>query len=274
MSSDPPHPPGSTRHCVQCGAVYPAREPHTCAPARPPGVAAALTDTAALAETPEAPLQAVGGTAPTLPPRRASVRPDAALVPVSVLTTADALLQTHQAPPRAPEGGSDATPPGPVDPAAAGLDAEIGAGRAAAAATRALGGSSLVGTILNGRYEITSRIGKGAMGVVYKARHLVLDSQVAIKVLLKPQNTEDQRRFLLEARLASRVAHPNTVYVSDFGVLPDGRSYLVMEFLRGETLGSFMSQGPLDPLRVCRIAAQIARGLQAIHDKGIVHRGL
>jgi serine/threonine protein kinase/HEAT repeat protein len=74
------------------------------------------------------------------------------------------------------------------------------------------------------------------MGVVYKARHIALDDMVALKLLLKPQKEEDQKRFLQEARVATKIKHPNTVYVSDFGVLPDGRSYLAMEFLRGKTL--------------------------------------
>ena len=104
--------------------------------------------------------------------------------------------------------------------------------------------------------------------MVYRARHVLLDAEVAIKVLLKPQDQDAQYRFLQEAQLAKRVKHPNTVVVSDFGVLPDDRSFLAMEFLRGPVLSKVISQGPLEPLRMCRIAVQIARGLQAVHDKG------
>ncbi len=139
-----------------------------------------------------------------------------------------------------------------------------------------------VGMILADRYEVLERLSAGGMGVVYKARHIALDDLVALKVLLKPQREEDQKRFLLEARVATKIKHPNTVYISDFGVIPDGRSYLAMEFLQGRTLAQAISklQGPeesappvgMDPLRACRIAIQIARGLQAVHDKGIVHR--
>lgn len=151
--------------------------------------------------------------------------------------------------------------------------------------------------ILADRYQVLERLSAGGMGVVYKARHVALDDLVALKVLLKPQKEEDQRRFLLEARVATKIKHPNTVYVSDYGVMPDGRSYLVMELLQGQTLARALknlqpaqrekkpppeqaqdaapppTQG-MDPLRACRIALQIARGLHAVHEKGIVHRDL
>ena len=132
----------------------------------------------------------------------------------------------------------------------------------------------LIGTVIGGRFDILERLTAGGMGVVYRARHVLLDAEVAIKVLLKPQDQDAQYRFLQEAQLAGKVQHPNTVVVSDFGVLPDDRSYLAMEFLRGPTLSKVISQGPLDALRMCRIAVQIARGLQAVHDKGIIHRDL
>ncbi|HNN52824.1 MAG TPA: serine/threonine-protein kinase, partial [Pseudomonadota bacterium] len=132
----------------------------------------------------------------------------------------------------------------------------------------------LIGTVIDGRFDILERLSAGGMGVVYRARHVLLDAEVAIKVLLKPQDQDAQYRFLQEAQLASKVKHPNTVVVSDFGVLPDDRSFLAMEFLRGPVLSKVISQGPLEPLRMCRIAVQIARGLQAVHDKGIIHRDL
>ncbi len=132
----------------------------------------------------------------------------------------------------------------------------------------------LIGTVIGGRFDILERLSAGGMGVVYRARHVLLDAEVAIKVLLKPQDQDAQYRFLQEAQLASKVKHPNTVVVSDFGVLPDDRSYLAMEFLRGPVLSKVISQGPMAPLRVCKVAVQIARGLQAVHDKGIIHRDL
>ncbi|HMU39113.1 MAG TPA: serine/threonine-protein kinase [Pseudomonadota bacterium] len=130
----------------------------------------------------------------------------------------------------------------------------------------------LVGTIIGERFDVLERLSAGGMGVVYRARHILLDAEVAIKVLLKPQDEEAQYRFLQEAQLACKVKHPNTVIVSDFGVLPDGRSYLVMEFLRGPTLSKVISQGPVPPERMCKIALQIANGLQAVHHQGIIHR--
>ena len=132
----------------------------------------------------------------------------------------------------------------------------------------------VVGAVLGERYRMQKRLSQGGMGVVYKARHVLLDSPVAVKILLQPQDPVAQHRFLQEAKLASTVKHPNTVYISDFGVLSDGRSYLVMELLRGPTLSRVIADGALDSLRACRIALQIANGLQAVHSHGIVHRDL
>jgi serine/threonine-protein kinase len=136
------------------------------------------------------------------------------------------------------------------------------------------GDGELVGLILGERYAIEERLSAGGMGVVYRARHTVLDSPVAVKILRKAQDTEAQRRFLQEAKLASLIRHPNTVYISDFGVLTDGRSYLVMEFLSGPTLGKIMQHSRLPVARACRIALQIAQGLESVHGKGITHRDL
>ena len=132
----------------------------------------------------------------------------------------------------------------------------------------------LIGKIIGERYEIQRLLGQGGMGVVYQARHISLEKLLAVKLLLIAQNEEYQRRFLQEAQLASQINHPNTVFLSDFGVLPDGRSYIVMELLRGPTLASVIAEGAMEPMRVCKIAAQIAHGLQAVHDQGIIHRDL
>jgi serine/threonine-protein kinase len=134
--------------------------------------------------------------------------------------------------------------------------------------------TGLLGQVLSERYEIQKVLGQGGMGVVFQARHIKLEKLLAVKLLLTPQNEEYQRRFLQEAQLASRINHPNTVFMSDYGVLPDGRPYIVMEYLRGPTLASEIGKGPLDPLRVCQIGAQIARGLQTVHDQGIINRAL
>ncbi|MFO0572761.1 MAG: HEAT repeat domain-containing protein [Polyangia bacterium] len=132
----------------------------------------------------------------------------------------------------------------------------------------------LVGSVIGERFDVLERLTSGGMGVVYRAKHILLNSEVAIKVLLKPQDPDAQYRFLQEAQLACKVKHANTIVISDFGILPDGRSYIAMEFLRGPTLGKTISEGVLSPLRACRVAMQIARGLSAVHDKGIIHRDL
>lgn len=132
----------------------------------------------------------------------------------------------------------------------------------------------LLGAVIGERYEIIEVLGRGGMGVVYKARHVVLQSFFAIKLLLSHGSEEELQRFLREAQLASKVRHPNVVQISDFGLLVDGRSYLVMECIDGTTLSSVIKQGAIAPRRACVIGQQIARGLQAIHEQGIIHRDL
>lgn len=126
--------------------------------------------------------------------------------------------------------------------------------------------------VLGERYKILEPLGKGGMGVVYKAQHTLLNSLLAVKILLYAQDEEAKTRFLREARIASQIQHPNTVFISDYGLLPDGRPYIVMEFLQGPTLRDLLERGAMDPLRACLIGAQITRGLQTVHEKGIVHR--
>ncbi|MBP8196043.1 MAG: protein kinase [Deltaproteobacteria bacterium] len=134
----------------------------------------------------------------------------------------------------------------------------------------------LLGTTIDGRYAIEARLGEGGMGVVYKARHVLIDKPVAIKILRKEaaQDTAAVQRFIQEAKSASKIGHSNIVDITDFGVLPDGHAYFVMEFLQGVTLAQAILEGPLEPARVCTIAAQMGRGLHAAHQKGIVHRDL
>ncbi len=135
-------------------------------------------------------------------------------------------------------------------------------------------GDTLLGTVLGERYRLEKRVGEGGMGIVYQAEHLALKTKVAVKVLVRSAGEISRKRFLLEAQMASKVRHPNIVYLADYGVLPDSRPYLVMEFLSGPTLTDVLRSGPLPPLRACRIALQIAKGMQTVHDQGIVHRDL
>lgn len=132
----------------------------------------------------------------------------------------------------------------------------------------------LIGAIIGERYEILEILGRGGMGVVYKARHIVLKSFFAVKLLLSHDTEEELQRFLREARLASKVRHPNIVQVVDFGLFSDGRAYLVMECIDGQTLSNIIKSGALAPRRACHIALQIARGLEAVHAEGVIHRDL
>jgi serine/threonine protein kinase len=135
----------------------------------------------------------------------------------------------------------------------------------------------LVGQTLDGRYYVEAKIGEGGMGVVFRARHAVIERPLAIKVLKREamRDTATIRRFVQEAKAASRIGHPNIVDVTDFGTTPDGMTYSVMEFVPGKTLGAALREGaPFAPPRAMRITAQIARALAAAHDKGIVHRDL
>src|SRR5881394_3761477 len=134
---------------------------------------------------------------------------------------------------------------------------------------------ALVGTVLADRYEIVRRIGEGGMGAVYEARHTVIGKRVAVKVLLEKflEKPDLVARLLQEARLASSIGHEHIVDVTDFGTTSDGRSFVVMEFLEGESLAQLVIRdAPLPVERSLRIARQVASALGAAHAKGIVHR--
>jgi len=146
---------------------------------------------------------------------------------------------------------------------------------AAAPPAEALRTDPLVGSVLADRYEIVRRIGEGGMGAVYEARHTVIGKRVAVKVLLEKflEKPELVARLLQEARLASSIGHENIVDVTDFGTTSDGRAFVVMEFLEGESLAQLVIRdAPLPVERSLRISRQIASALGAAHDKGIVHR--
>jgi serine/threonine protein kinase len=135
----------------------------------------------------------------------------------------------------------------------------------------------LVGQTLDGRYYVEKKIGEGGMGVVFSARHAVIERPLAIKVLKREvmRDTATIQRFVREAKAASRIGHPNIVDVTDFGTTPDGMTYSVMEYVHGDTLGGALrAAAPFPGHRAVKIAAQIARALGAAHDKGIIHRDL
>ena len=126
-----------------------------------------------------------------------------------------------------------------------------------------------------GPYEITSLIGEGGMGQVYRARDPRLGRDVAIKVLPPAfrADADRLRRFEQEARAVGQLSHPHILAVHDVG-LHDGSPYIVCELLEGETLRSRLHSGPVQPRKAIEVGLQIARGLAAAHDRGIVHRDL
>jgi len=135
----------------------------------------------------------------------------------------------------------------------------------------------LVGETLDGRYFVERKIGEGGMGVVFAVHHAVIERPLAIKVLKREvmRDTATIKRFVQEAKAASRIGHPNIVDVTDFGTTPDGMTYSVMEYVDGQTLGATLRHSaPFPQPRAIKITVQIARALGAAHDKGIVHRDL
>jgi serine/threonine-protein kinase len=133
----------------------------------------------------------------------------------------------------------------------------------------------LVGRILGGeKFEIDSLVGSGASGAVYKARHLDLRRDVAIKVLHPHFQNDPQfgTRFHREALAASQLDHPNILRVHDFGQERDGLSYIVMELLAGVSLrGMLEGEKRLAPARCVQLISQVLLGLAVAHDQGIVH---
>ncbi len=136
---------------------------------------------------------------------------------------------------------------------------------------------SMLGTVLDGRYRLDKLIGEGGMGDVYRATHIHIDTEFAVK-LLKPDFVANQtaiKRFRLEAKAAGRIHHPNAVRVTDFGVTPERIVYLVMELVQGQSLRSLMrNEKKLDFLRAVNIVRQICGAVDAAHRGGVIHRDL
>jgi eukaryotic-like serine/threonine-protein kinase len=126
-----------------------------------------------------------------------------------------------------------------------------------------------------GPYEILAPIGAGGMGEVWKARDAKLDRNVAIKVLPQSVATDPDTlaRFEREAKAVAALSHPNILAIHDFGN-QDGIAYAVMELLEGETLRGKLDAGPIAQKQAVDYALQVARGLSAAHEKGVVHRDL
>jgi serine/threonine-protein kinase len=123
-------------------------------------------------------------------------------------------------------------------------------------------------------YEILGELGRGGMGVVYKARQVTLDRLVAVKIMNAACESEEVRtRFLAEAPLVARLQHPHVVQVFDFGDL-DGRPYLVMELVGGGSLARKAAHTPQPPREAARLVEQLARALEHAHARGVIHRDL
>jgi hypothetical protein len=139
------------------------------------------------------------------------------------------------------------------------------------------GPDPLVGKTLADRFEILERIGEGGTGVVYRAKQLSVDRIIAIKVLGAHVSTDPSwvKRFHNEARAASRLDHPNTVRLIDFGQTKEGLLFIAMEYLSGRSLrGEIERVGRLPPNRVLRIMSQMCASLSEAHRQGIIHRDI
>ena len=144
------------------------------------------------------------------------------------------------------------------------------------AATGVLPVSIDVGVTVEGKYRIDALIGRGGMGAVYRARDMRLDRDVAVKVVRGDlvSSAGARERFRREAQLAARLQHPSIVTVFDYGTLPDGAAYLVMEYVRGEDLRARITRGTLDWKDAVRLLAAVADGVDAAHREHILHRDL
>jgi serine/threonine-protein kinase len=136
---------------------------------------------------------------------------------------------------------------------------------------------SFIGRTIAGKFLLDSLVGEGAMGAVYRARHLSLDKPIAIKVMHAEHAATPAfvQRFETEARAASRLDHPSSVRVIDFGQEPDGLLYLAMELLVGRDLHSVIEDDPpMSPARIVSILLQVLGALAAAHRAGVTHRDL
>lgn len=138
------------------------------------------------------------------------------------------------------------------------------------------GPDPMIGRVLSGLYKVQDRIGEGGMGTVYMALHIHLNKPFAVKVLSEKvaANKTAVDRLLQEAQAASSIDHDNIVDVVSFDATDDGRVFLVMELLKGTSLGELVDRGPMRLERALPIVYQLCQALGAAHERGIVHRDL
>ncbi|HVS03153.1 MAG TPA: protein kinase, partial [Thermoanaerobaculia bacterium] len=131
--------------------------------------------------------------------------------------------------------------------------------------------------LLDDKYEILERLASGGMGDVYLVRHRHLQQQRVVKVLRAELASDAAvaQRFQQEARVATQINHPNVAILYDYSQLPDGRFYMVWEYIDGQELGRRVREdGPLDAAAAIELAIQALRGLDAIHSSGVIHRDI
>jgi serine/threonine-protein kinase len=134
-----------------------------------------------------------------------------------------------------------------------------------------------LGTLIDGKYRLDARIGRGGMGTIYRATHVMLEKTVAVKLINTDLGTSPEfvARFRREARAASNLDHPNIVTVHDLGQADDGALYLAMEYVDGSSLKEIIrAEGQLAPERIARLLGQVAGALSTAHRHQIIHRDL
>lgn len=158
-----------------------------------------------------------------------------------------------------------------------GAMAAYGDARGPAPTRRPFHPESLLGTTLDGRYRISSHLASGGMGAVFRAEHVYMRKDVALKVLRPDLSASPDlaERFRRESEIAASLDHENIVRVTDFGRSPEGYLFLAMELLEGESLFERLRRaGALAPEQVVPILLQVCAGLEAAHRRGVVHRDL
>ena len=131
------------------------------------------------------------------------------------------------------------------------------------------------GTELAGKYKIIDVVGKGGMGIVYKAEDIKLKRHVALK-FLPPELTKDKEakdRFVIEAQAAAALSHPNICTIHEIDE-EEGKSFIAMEYVEGQSLKNKIDRGPIVIEEAVDIAIQVAEGLEEAHSKGIIHRDI
>jgi GAF domain-containing protein len=137
--------------------------------------------------------------------------------------------------------------------------------------------SANVPRVIDGKYRLEQLLGRGGMGAVYRARDMRLDRLVAVKVVRGELvgDPDARRRFRREAQIVARLQHPGIVSVFDYGTVPAGAAYLVMELVRGEDLRRVLvREGRLEPDRAARILSSVCAAIEAAHREGVLHRDL